>query len=326
MKKTMFITSVIMVVVMAIALTTSSLAWFTAAGSSTVTTSALTLSAKATAAAGLLISSSSSAGAWYGNINLADGNAQSNMVPAVPYQYAENNTLIDALVGDNFITNQVDMNGKWDTAAARISSNNDNVLYFTKEFWITTVDTTNDLVVAPTIAWTKNVNNADVAYPGDNNANMNSSDPVIYVAVLADKNCEVAADRNPSGVTSDATSRANSANWEILNIFASTGATTVNFGGQASEFTSSSELKDYASATTGLTIGGTGCATTTDNKTTDKLDKVTTNYSTGEALATGEVKRFKVVAWYDGNALINSNSNFALKFTLTFTATTYVAP
>ena len=323
----MFITSVIMVVVMAIALTTSSLAWFTAAGSSTVTTSALTLSAKATAAEGLLISSSSSAGAWYGNINLADGNAQANMVPAVPYQYAQNNTLIDALVGNNFITNEVDMNGNWDTAIARITGNSDNVLYFAKEFWITTVDTTNDLVVAPTIAWTKDVSGTDTPYPGTSpNVIMNSSDPVIYVAVLADKNCEVAADRDPSGVTSDATSRANSANWEILNIFASTGATTVNFGGEASAFTSSSELTSYASATNALTIGGTGCATTTDNKTSDKLDKVTTNYSTGEALATGEVKRFKVVTWYDGNALINSNSNFALDFTLTFAATTYVAP
>ncbi len=323
----MFITSVIMVVVMAIALTTSSLAWFTAAGSSTVTTSALTLSAKATSAAGLLISSSSSAGAWYGNIDLATGNAQANMVPAVPYQYAENNTILDALVGENFISNKVDMNGKWDTAAAAIANTASDVLYFEKEFWITTVDTTNDLVVAPTIAWTKNVNNADVAYPGENNANMNSSDPVIYVAVLADKNCEVAADRNPSGVTSNDTSRASSANWEILNIFASTGAATVNFGGQASAFTSSSALTDYASATTALTIGGTSgtyVPTTTANKTTDKLDKVTTHYNTGEALATGEVKRFKVVAWYDGNALINSNSNFALKFTLTFTATTYV--
>lgn len=83
MKKTMFITSVIMVVVMAIALTTSSLAWFNAAGTSTVSTNALKLKARSVASAGLQISSASRDGAWSDAIML-DSTLATNLEPMMP--------------------------------------------------------------------------------------------------------------------------------------------------------------------------------------------------------------------------------------------------
>lgn len=67
MKKTMFITSVIMVLVLAVALTTSSLAWFQATnGAKTVSATAISVTAKVAEATngGLVISTSGTTGTW----------------------------------------------------------------------------------------------------------------------------------------------------------------------------------------------------------------------------------------------------------------------
>jgi len=58
MKKTMFITAIIMVIVLAIALTTSSLAWFSAAGASKVSLTSFTINAQSKTSEGLLIAKS----------------------------------------------------------------------------------------------------------------------------------------------------------------------------------------------------------------------------------------------------------------------------
>lgn len=83
MKKSMFITSVIMVVVLAIALTTSSLAWYNgAAGAQNVTAGSLTVSAQQAAAGkGLVISTD---GASFGTETVTLGLAVTGMTPAAP--------------------------------------------------------------------------------------------------------------------------------------------------------------------------------------------------------------------------------------------------
>lgn len=83
MKKTMFITSVIMVVVMAIALTTSSLAWFSATGSNTVTTNSLKLTAQSSASTGIAISYDSGS-TWNDSITLSPS-VTSGLMPLVPF-------------------------------------------------------------------------------------------------------------------------------------------------------------------------------------------------------------------------------------------------
>lgn len=85
MKKTMFITSVVMVIVMAVALTTSSLAWFSASGSPTVTTTALKVTAKAETTSGIAISNNGTE--WDSNIDLNTA-GNTNLMPLVPYTKA----------------------------------------------------------------------------------------------------------------------------------------------------------------------------------------------------------------------------------------------
>ena len=327
MKKTMFITSVIMVVVMAIALTTSSLAWFTAAGSSTVTTSSMTLTAKATSAAGLLISQADT-GDWSSNIDLVEGNAQANMIPATPYEYEDGKAFIDAMVADKFITNTVDMNGNYSDADP-VKANGTDILYFSDTFYITTVDTQNDLDVTPSIKWEKYDAGSSTwkTYTSDTSVAGRiapaSADPIIYVAVLASKLTYTAADRDPSNKTWTTAAAEDSSNWEILNVFASKGGTTVNFGLEESTFksTSSSAATIAASQTSLPILTGTGHVAI--GTTSTGLAKVTTHYSTGDAQGNGEVRVYKVLAWYDGYTLQNSNSNFALRFDLGFTASTH---
>lgn len=84
MKKTMFITSVIMVVVLAIALTTSSLAWFSAGGQSSVGTSNITLQATtAPSAAGIQIALNNTDYSSYGNsVTFPNTVTASNLNPA----------------------------------------------------------------------------------------------------------------------------------------------------------------------------------------------------------------------------------------------------
>ena len=83
MKKSMFITSVIMVVVLAIALTTSSLAWINgAAGAQKVTAGSLTVEAmEAAAGKGLVISAD---GLSFGTADVSLGAAVDGMTPAAP--------------------------------------------------------------------------------------------------------------------------------------------------------------------------------------------------------------------------------------------------
>lgn len=83
MKKTMFITSVIMVVVLAIALTTSSLAWFTAGGATSVGTQTINLSSVSaeSAASGLEITKDTSIGWQTSAVALATPSALRPMCP-----------------------------------------------------------------------------------------------------------------------------------------------------------------------------------------------------------------------------------------------------
>ena len=83
MKKSMFITSVIMVVVLAIALTTSSLAWINgAAGAQKVTAGSLTVEAmEAAAGKGLVISAD---GSSFGTTDVSLGATVEGMTPAAP--------------------------------------------------------------------------------------------------------------------------------------------------------------------------------------------------------------------------------------------------
>lgn len=108
MKKTMFITSVIMVVVMAIALTTSSLAWFTVDGATTVSTSPVSISAKANTSTGLYISNDATA--WQqGALTIASA-SYDTYLPLVPYgtsSSADAADLLNGLQNDKFITNTV---------------------------------------------------------------------------------------------------------------------------------------------------------------------------------------------------------------------------
>ena len=84
MKKSMFITAVIMVIVVAVALTTSSLAWFSASSSTTVSLTSMSLSAKGESSEGLLITKDITSAAWSsGSISLTPG-ALETYKPVVP--------------------------------------------------------------------------------------------------------------------------------------------------------------------------------------------------------------------------------------------------
>lgn len=82
MKKTMFITSVIMVIVMAIALTTSSLAWFSTGGTDSVTTNTFKVTAQGSTSKGIAISHDKSQ--WDSSISLSDANS-TGLKPVVPF-------------------------------------------------------------------------------------------------------------------------------------------------------------------------------------------------------------------------------------------------
>lgn len=119
MKKTMFITSVIMVVVMAIALTTSSLAWFNVAeGASSVSTNTVTLQAQTNSTEGLLISTDHLS--WTTSaqsLTAATGSAGSlnGMYPEALY----GDSVLEALAGLTFTGNYVDTSdgtNKWGAA------------------------------------------------------------------------------------------------------------------------------------------------------------------------------------------------------------------
>lgn len=108
MKKTMFITSVIMVVVMAIALTTSSLAWFTASSETTVSTNAFTINAQSMTSEGLYIARDT-ANFSVNPITLADATSSNTywpMVPLVGSTTIDADGLLGALQDDAFIGNK----------------------------------------------------------------------------------------------------------------------------------------------------------------------------------------------------------------------------
>ncbi len=299
MKKTMFITSVIMVVVMAIALTTSSLAWFTAAGSATVTTDTLTLTAKANASTGIQISDASAGGDWASNINFTN---QAELMPLLPYQFTDNSTtLLEALVAEKFITNEVDQNLMFVNAQGTeaVAAN-----YFaSSNIWITNMAQGSGaaaVAITPSIVFKK----GDAVYDP---SGANRSDPNLYVAVLCNKTSAFAADGSTT-----ANYDTSAADWEIVNIFNSKGLTNVKFGKEDSYF----EGEDDSTASyTSPAISG--LITTT---ATNSIDPITTDATSGEYRNFGEVVQFKVVAWYDGVSLVNSNSGTALQFELTFTA------
>ena len=97
MKKSMFITSVIMVVVLAIALTTSSLAWYTgAAGSTTVTAGKLSISSLGVEAGeGLVIGTSATA--MSNKVDPLNAANKTELTPAALYDFTEGYVAKDQL-------------------------------------------------------------------------------------------------------------------------------------------------------------------------------------------------------------------------------------
>lgn len=300
MKKTMFITSVIMVVVMAIALTTSSLAWFTATGSATVTTSTLTLTAKANASTGIQITDDLS-NDWAGSISLTD---QANLMPILPYVYTTDKTMEEALVAEKFIANQVDSNLQFVNTEGTEASTGD--WFVTTDVLITNMAqgaSAAAVDITPSIAFKK----SGAAY--DPTATANVRDPNLCVAVLCN---------NKSVKAADGTTPTGDDDWELVKLFNSKGQNTVKFGKAASAFVQGADATQCYT-TIDLT-SGTARGTQT---ATNYIDPITLDATTNEYRTYGEVVRFKIVAWYDGVSLVNSNSGTALQFELTFSATTH---
>ena len=334
MKKTMFSTSVIMVVVMAIALTTSSLAWFSAAGASNVTTSALTIKAQSTTSSGLQITDNPE-NVWGESISLASGNAVDGMMPLVPLSMKSNESgyeianadLIEALAGITSGTRTIDFIGnktindagtlKFAYAGGADSTTGAVSPYttgwFSKDIYIASLATgepasetpssaddinAREVYVTPSISFSRRDGNTGdfTDYPTSSEGIANlTNEPTLMVAILA-----------------DVTDTDNEATWELVQLFSSKIAsstkttTTVNVGKTEENFASGQSANNsYASFTASLANSG---------KTSTKLAK-----ATGGAVR-GQYKQFKVVAWYDGSTLNSNNNNVQIQFTLTFTA------
>lgn len=315
MKKTMFITSVIMVVVMAIALTTSSLAWFTAAGQNEVTTTALTINAQANASTGIQIGRSAS-GAWFNTINLADAytgedsatttdDIVGGMMPLMPLADDGTPTIAltqTALANASFVGNKIGTNGQF----AYQADGSTSITPYTTGYYVDdSIFVTNmasgssakAVYIVPTVTFKTS---AGAAYSAS------TRDPDLFVAILAD------TDDTDASLT-----------WEVVNVFHSntndaTGKidvarTTEAFAsGQtvASAYTSTIDIADLRAVTadvvaTGAKAGGTSTA----------LAAITNDNAYGVA------KNFKVVAWYAGDTLDNNNSaSFGLQVIITFHA------
>ena len=296
----MFITSVVMVVVMAIALTTSSLAWFTASGAATVSTDSLTLTAKANVSTGIQITDDMSSVEWASSISF---DPMVDLAPILPYKYdSDSTTLEEALINNKFIGNTVDENVKFKGEEGTLATSSD--YFVSTDIFVTNMaqgSGAKAVSITPTIAFTKG---GDAYAP---NATANRKDPNLCVAVL----CNNTSYRAANGSYDDS-----DADWELVKVFNSKGQETVKFGKTEDAFAEGEVATDCF---TNLNINsGSGLVGT--QTATNTIDPIAVYTATGEYGNYGEVVQFKVIAWYDGVSLVNSNSGTALQFTLTFTA------
>lgn len=281
MKKTMFITSVIMVVVMAIALTTSSLAWFTAAGATEVTTSSLTLQAKTNSSEGLLLCNDHSSfsttailpATASGSMTVTTGTV-SNMQPVAPY----GDSVLDALAKTQFtgsyVSNATGTN-LWATDSAYTD-------HYAGYVYVANGGDANE-----NIAVAINFDNVDGA--------------TLYVAVLAKKTQDNYDDIATSNVS----------DWEIVRVSSSNGSTTVNsltsLPISAAAFAQGGAV---ASAVTSTSF--TPCTSNTSTTSVSARESGDVAYS--------HWQQFLIVAWYSAD-LTNYNSgatNTYGSFTVTF--------
>ena len=312
MKKTMFITSVIMVVVMAIALTTSSLAWFTATGASSVTTTSLKLQAKANASTGVQISAVSATESWgieaslngyastSGTTKIDDNSltGQSDaqgLMPLLPLM--DSSTFLASDSAADLMALAVEALGKNSTSSF-IGNTISTVTfdgtpyetgYFVDEIWITNTASGSgaaEISITPSIAFYET--GTTTAYDAE------STDPVLYVAVLGVDDVDTTTE-----------------DYEIVQIFNSKGLTTINLGKTAALF--ADEATVASSYVSGVAI----------SKLLANSGKTSFNLPVAEdGAAFGEARQFKIVAWYDATTLNNNNSGFAVDFVLTFSAST----
>lgn len=327
MKKTMFITSVVMVIVMAIALTTSSLAWFSASGASTVETNAFQVTAKSETVEGLAISKTGASGTWDSTVTLtADG---TDLYPMVPFtgdeatdKYVNSEwTWTEADFVKNFVNSTT---GAWDVKMIGNKLGNNSKYkgtaytagYFEDDFYITNTATGSTAAAVNlncTIAfycpngddYVKDTTNSGTGRP----ANLYELDATLNVAVFyAVNNFEYDGDTDATDDDEDDT-------WALLAFGTSKGAATMNLGLDADSF-----AEGQAS---GSSVGPWAYTANLANHTRYTTDAAKTairpahDYN-GAPVVADEMK-IKVVAWYDGPSLINNNAaNANLKFGLTF--------
>lgn len=340
MKKTMFITSVVMVIVMAIALTTSSLAWFTAGGQDSVTTTAFKVTATSGTSTGIAISKDRSQ--WASNIVLtstgfaytgttqAHGNTGLN--PLVPNGNAaapSYNELLAALAGDSVTVGSTTTFHPAMMIGAKIDSNlkfTDDLYtdgYYVDEFYIrneasglsaesivlsvSQINFTFDKVVHNTT--TDQDEFVDTEYTiGNRGTDRYALDATLCVAVLAKVGEFTDTDSSDDG-------------WEIIGYADSKGNSNVRVG-MVDAF---DEGDTAASSFVEMPIE----VTTGDNQYTlnkNSSEEIRPAREDSGVTLPADIKTIKVVAWYDGANLNNNNSSQAnLKFNLQFSKVTYVA-
>jgi len=324
MKKTMFITSVIMVVVMAIALTTSSLAWFTAAGSSVVTTNQMTVKATADAASGIQISSVSGDEAFGNTINLDNAEAMKPLVPIGANSAGVIASLASPSTGS--ATNDVGFVGNFTITLHDISGQTENEIvyfaganatvdgesqayyagYYEDDLWIRNIGTA-ACKVTPTIEFYKNTSTTSTpSYTAYTSTAVPGTDPILNVAVLAYE--KTSAD-------------AASATWNLVQLF----STSVAYSATA---TSSRILTSVNAAATGASLApGVAVSGATSSVNPAKINSgasVTDGLAPVDTAANGNLTyhaiQFRVIAWYDGEYLNRSTVGAAdYQFKLTFT-------
>ena len=314
MKKTMFITSVIMVVVMAIALTTSSLAWFTANGSNTIRAAQLTIRAEATTSSGIQISKTDipTDGGYLWRTDCTF-DASSDLLPLVPKTNTASASITAEDIGEaisslDFIGARIGSNGKF-TGVGGDDNGTSTVYndgYYTDDIWVTNIASgagAASIQIAPTIFFgTRGATaDADVAYSDD------GDDATLCVAVFA-----WSGEVDP---TTGADPTSSSEAWELLAYKDSQGNTgaAVKVGCEDAKFAPGQII---GNATASKSVSG---IITTNNKTTVELPPI--SGTAGDTYETmGGVAHLRIVAWYDGTTLITKNSNTSIPFYITFTA------
>lgn len=328
MKKTMFITSVVMVIVMAIALTTSSLAWFSASGASTVETNAFQVTAKSETVEGLAISKNGADGTWDSTVTLTASGI--NLMPLVPLtgasHFDENADPQWDFDEDDFVATFVDSSthgetGGWDVNMIGNKLGNNSIYkgtaydagYFEDNFFITntaTGSTAKAVNLNCTIAFYCPTNDGEgnpLVYNSTNRtANVYALDATLNVAVFYALN-RFDADGSSADDTDDS--------WALLAFGTSKGAATVNLGRTEASFAEG----EASGSSVGPWTYTANLANHTRYTTDDALNAIRPARAYNGAPVVADKMEIKVVAWYDGPSLINNNAaNGNLRFGLTF--------